>query len=139
MKISHTTFFKTPPILPAPPFLWEKSETHPPSPLIFHKFPRTKRPPFILGGGRFGGGGEGEVSVPTMWYAWQFEVHIKQTIQQKICWEHFNRKEDMLILYLPTVRKINRKIVVIVLIYNNNISISTTVVYPIAHRIAFLT
>ena len=29
MKINDTLFFKTPPIWPAPPFLWEKSEPHP--------------------------------------------------------------------------------------------------------------
>ena len=44
MKKSDTPFLKEPPILPTPPFLWEKSE-----PPIFSKISKTW-PPFIKGG-----------------------------------------------------------------------------------------
>ena len=42
MKINDTLFFKTPPILPAPPFLWEKSEHHP---FFFAKIEKTQPSP----------------------------------------------------------------------------------------------
>ena len=41
MKINDTLFFKTPPILPAPPFLWEKSEPHP---FFLRKLRKLNRP-----------------------------------------------------------------------------------------------
>ena len=37
----------SPPILPTPPFLWEKSETHP----FFQKLQKLKLPSFIKGEG----------------------------------------------------------------------------------------
>ena len=43
MKINDTLFFKTPPILPAPPFLWEKSEPHP----FFLRKLRKLNPPLV--------------------------------------------------------------------------------------------
>ena len=43
MKINDTLFFKTPPILPAPLFLWEKSEPHP----FFLRKLRKLNPPLV--------------------------------------------------------------------------------------------